>query len=311
MKYTAVSLHLDSLGHGYGFPQRYKDPTFFEVSERFLKIAQKYNFKYTIYIIGKDLEKSENRERVNHWASEGHEIGNHSWLHLENLGALNKSIIRREVEAAHEIITKIVGREPKGFVAPAWTSSSQLEKILIELNYKHDSSGFPSWILFPALLKILLSNLKNAKSFKIFHRKDYLYWLFGPRNPYNNVGNLFKACDSSQNKHITMLPVPTNKYRVAFWHTLVFMFGWDIYEKLLKSCLKENFFYFVIHPADLMDERDLTSDFKPRINIARIKQPSLAVKMEYIEKSIELIIRSGRKIITMGELAAYTSSQSY
>ena len=58
MKYTAINLNFDSLGEAYGFPYGYKDPTFFEVSERFLKVAEKYKFKYSIYVIGKDLEKS-------------------------------------------------------------------------------------------------------------------------------------------------------------------------------------------------------------------------------------------------------------
>jgi len=56
VKYTAVNLHLDSLGHGYGFPRGYRDPTFFDVSERFMKIAEKYDFKYSIYVIGKTLK---------------------------------------------------------------------------------------------------------------------------------------------------------------------------------------------------------------------------------------------------------------
>lgn len=303
MKYAAISLHFDSLGYGYGFPSGHRDPTFFEVSERFLKLAEKYNFKYSIYIIGKDLEKSENRERVNKWALRGHEIGSHSWLHLQNLGALDKTTIRREVKMAHEIITKTVGYEPKGFISPAWSTSSELEEVLIELNYRYDSSGFPSWILFPMILKILIGNLNKGEVFKLLHRKDYLYCLFGPRSPSNNTGNLFKSFNSSGKNCITMLPIPTNKYRMAFWHTLVFVFGWNIYEKILNSCLKEDFFYLVVHAADLMDEKDLIPGLRIRTNLERVKKPPLAVKTHYLEKSIERIIASGRKIITMQELA--------
>ena len=294
MKYAAINLNLDSLGEAYSFPYGYKDPTFFEVSERFFKIAKEYKFKYSIYVLGKDLEKPENRERVKEWAAQGHEIGNHSWSHPQNLGAMNKSKIRREVELAHKIITETVGYEPKGFIAPGWCTSSDLVKVLMELNYTYDTSGFPSWLMLLGLLKMLLNHMNNSRRLvKILHRKDFLYWLCGPRNPYRT--------ESTTSHGITMLPLPTNKYRVACWHTLVFMFGWKIHERILKSCLEEvDAFYYLIHPADLIDEKDLIPGRK--ISLERLKTP-LELKQQYLERSIKIILESGRKIITMEELA--------
>ena len=96
MQFAAVSVNFDSLGEAYGFPENFRDPTFFEISERLLSLSRKYDFPYTIFVIGKDLEKPENRERVGQWAREGHEIGNHSWSHPLNLGALPPARVREE-----------------------------------------------------------------------------------------------------------------------------------------------------------------------------------------------------------------------
>lgn len=296
MKYAAIDLNFDSLGEAYSFPSGYKDPSFFGVSERFFRIAKQCKFKYSIYVIGKDLEKTENCERVKEWSSQGHEIGNHSWSHPQNFGALGKFNIRREVEMAHKIITKTIGYEPKGFIAPAWSASPELVRVLIELGYTYDTSGFPSWLMFFALLKMLLNHVNDRRFFKILHRKDFLYHLFGSRYPYNTTDSLFKKSANG----ITMLPLPANKYRIACWHTLVFIFGWKIHERILKSCLEEiDAFYYVIHPADLIDERDLSDS---KISVERLKTP-LKLKQYYLEKSVEMILESGRKIITMEELA--------
>ena len=97
------------------------------------------------------------------------------------------------------------------------------------------------------------------------------------------------------------MPLPTNRYRMACWHTLAFEFGWNVYEKILRSCLKEvDAFYYLIHPADLMDTRDLKSGMT---HLERLKTP-LETKRKYLERSIEIILESGRKIVTMEELAA-------
>ena len=73
----AIDINFDSLNENLGFPSAFKDPSFFEVFDNFLYFSDKYNFKYSIYIIGKDLENPELKARVKDWSQAGHEIGNH------------------------------------------------------------------------------------------------------------------------------------------------------------------------------------------------------------------------------------------
>ena len=95
--------------------------------------------------------------------------------------------------------------------------------------------------------------------------------------------------------------MPTNRFRAVLWHTLGFMIGWKIHQQLLKTCLREiDAFYYLVHPADLTDLRDLEPDRK--VSLERLNTP-LEDKIKHFERAIETILQSGRKIITMSELA--------
>ena len=235
MKYAAININFDSLGEAYDFPSDYKDPSFGKIAKMFMKIAEKHNFKYSIYVIGKDLEKQENRCKVREWAKCGHEIGNHSWSHPLNLGALPKSQQYEEVKRAHDIISETIGKEPKGFIAPGWSTSIKLLKILINLGYDYDTSNFPSILMYPSLFKMLYNNIGDGRFYSIINRKDLLYPIFATRKSHVNKWN---------SKDIVSMPLPTNKFRIACWHTGAFVFGWNLHKKILKSCLNEiQYFY--------------------------------------------------------------------
>ena len=302
MRLAAFNINFDSLNEMYGFPPGYRDRTYFEVSKRFFALSDKYGFKYSIYVIGKDLEKAENRELVREWSLKGHEIGNHSWSHPLNLGALSPSELRREVESSHAIITKATGKEPRGFIAPGWSTSSALQKILIEMNYLYDTSGFPSWLMYLSLAKMLMINWGDQRFKRILNRKDLLSPFLSPRAPYVTSGDLYQKSSDPGKKGLVILPLPTNRLRVACWHTMGFIFGWPLHEALLKSCLDRfEAFYYLMHPGDLLDKSDLDSRHG-RILMERL-EPSVEDKQRFLEKSIQRVLQSGRKIVTMEELA--------
>ena len=168
MKYAAININFDSLSEMYGFPKGYRDPSFFEISKRFFSLSEKYGFKYSIYVIGKDLEEDQHARAVKEWSDRGHEIGNHSWSHPLNLGALPPDDIRRQVRSAHEIIARVTGRAPRGFIAPGWSTSKELVKALIEMDYVYDTSTFPSWVLYPMMAKMLWNHKGGEKFGQIF-----------------------------------------------------------------------------------------------------------------------------------------------
>ncbi|MBO05786.1 MAG: hypothetical protein CMI58_01880, partial [Parcubacteria group bacterium] len=93
----AFNINFDSLAENYGFPKDFSDPSFLGVCDRIMNLAQRYDVKLSLYVIGRDLENPEAFARVRELAQEGHEVGNHSWSHPLNLGALTSESIDEEI----------------------------------------------------------------------------------------------------------------------------------------------------------------------------------------------------------------------
>ncbi len=292
MKYAAININFDSLSEAYGFPRKYNDPSFTRIANRFLEIADKFGFNYSIYVIGKDLEKESNRAEVKRWFDAGHEIGNHSWSHPLNLGSLPRATILDEVRRSHVAIEETIGEPPRGFIAPGWSTSRALKDVLLALDYEYDTSDFPSFLMYPSLLKMAWNHLGDRRFFKIFKRRDYLVSLLGSRKPVEHRG-----AEGS----LMLMPLPTTKARIACWHTTAFVFGWRRHEQILFSCLRDlPYFYYLVHPADLVEANDL--DPCRKCHLERVGG-SLDHKMELFERSLARIVESGRKLVTMRELA--------
>jgi peptidoglycan/xylan/chitin deacetylase (PgdA/CDA1 family) len=69
-----------------------------------------------------------------------HEIGLHGWIH-ENLPALdNAAEEQRLLEQSVALLTKVVGKPPVGFRAPAWAFSHHTLPILLKAGLLYDSS---------------------------------------------------------------------------------------------------------------------------------------------------------------------------
>lgn len=292
MKYAAININLDSFGEAYGFPKDYDDPAFSSIMDRFFRVSDKYGFKYSIFVIGKDLKRSSNRRAVSTWSHMGHEIGNHSWSHPLNLGSLPKDKLLEEVKKSHDIITESAGKAPKGFIAPNWSSSANLREVLMSLDYEYDTSTWPSLLMYPVLLKLLYNYKKDKRFLKILQRRDYHYPLMAQRE-----ANVIRK----HGRSLVSLPLPTNKWRISCWHTTVFEFGWKLHSILLKSCLKDvEFFYYLVHPADLAGRKE--ADASRNFSLERMEH-DLKEKEELFERAIEEIAGSGRKLVTMRELS--------
>lgn len=289
-KKSCININFDSVASwGCRKPKGAEDPAF-RCAERFFDIAEKYGFKYTIFINGNDLEDPRAKEKVKKWAEAGHEIGNHSYSHKLNLGSLDRAELETEVMRSHEVISKATGREPRGFVAPAWSFSEDLTVVLKKNGYLYDTSVFPSYFMWAASLK-LWWNLRNSESGKnVFNRKDRGMNLFGKREPFFSKGLL-----------IIPLPV-TPVLRIPCWHTMSMLLPKGVFGKVLNSCLGLEYFYYLTHPADLIDKNDIPSGFENSEAIERINVP-LEKKVELLCRSVEAILGRSDKMVTLEEIA--------
>jgi peptidoglycan/xylan/chitin deacetylase (PgdA/CDA1 family) len=299
----SISLNFDSLNEAYGFPANYRDPSFFEGFDRIAELAAEYSFPLSIFIVGKDLDNPDHSSRVKSWADQGHEIGNHSWSHHFNLGSLSQQLIRDEVTRSHDRIFSVVGVEPKGFIAPAWSTSKRLISTLIEMNYIYDTSSFPSFYLYPMAAKIALNHAKNwKKGLRILRRDDWYVPITSSTRPHL-IDNKGRRTTSALHS-ICILPLPTlGRTQPCIWHTIGYLLGWKFTHYQTKKLLnKHSGFYYLIHPADFLGLDDLD----PRYihHLARLNQP-LKSKINLLREAFAIMKNSDRPVITMLELANY------
>lgn len=309
-KSVNINLNFDSLF----FPltidrQMVNDPSFFSIADRFFEFSHKYNFKFTIFIIGRDLENPNVAARVRSWAEAGHEIGNHSYTHNPNLGSLPKKEMEFEVLKSHELITQCIGQEPKGFISPSWSTSGDLIGILIRAGYQYDTSIFPSYFQYLVLLKLMfLSGQKHPNFHPSFGlRRDKWAFFFAPRQPYFIKP---ESLTTKQADGLLMMPLPVaSALRIPCWHTMYFVFGDRFMKWLIPKTMDEHdYFYYLVHPRDLADyETDLPDHLKKKhdheLSVFESLSMPVRKKIDYMDHALGLIAASGRKFITLQQMA--------
>tara|TARA_B110000902_G_C13902392_1_gene434892 strand:- start:97 stop:606 length:510 start_codon:yes stop_codon:yes gene_type:complete len=155
--------------------------------------------------------------------------------------------------------------------------------------------------MIPAVMKNALNHIRRPNKFlEIINRKDILFPFTKPLTPFFADENFAKTSFENPNK-ITILPLPALNRSLALWHTLFFIFG-EAKTKVKISKFLDNceYFYYLLHPADLIDQTDLE---KNRLyTIERLNIP-LNDKKKVMREAFELFKQSGRLILTMQELA--------
>ena len=311
-KIFSINLNFDSLGEAYGWPTNFiEDTAFTRGVDRILNLSSKLNIPITFFIVGKDLENKKNYEIIKRISdNENVEIANHSYNHLFNFGSRSEEVIYDEIYKSHELIFKCTGKESKGFISPTWSVSKNVIKNLIKLNYTYDTSFFKSIYLYPAVLKIVVSHIlkkKFKKAFQIMNRRDYLIPFKYDYEPFFINGEMKKVSDFEK-KSILEIPMPLiNNLYPPIWHTAGYVFGWKYVKNQLKKILDRNRpFFYLIHPADFLDQNDL--DNKYTLALERMDK-SYKNKIENLENMLNFIIEQGYKGVKLIDIAKQYSSK--
>lgn len=96
-----------------------------------LDILKKNNVKATFFVVGEKV--GWNPEIVKREYEEGHEIGNHTFTHI-NVGKRVYGEIDKEITSTQEVIKKVVGIEPKVFRPPYRAISKSMCNIIKDKN---------------------------------------------------------------------------------------------------------------------------------------------------------------------------------
>ena len=106
-------------------------------SPRLLKLFEKYDLKTTWFIPGHSIETFP--DEMGAVARAGHEIGIHGYSH-ENPIAMTREQEMAVLDKSIDLITKLGGKRPTGYVAPWWEFSNVTNELLLERGIKYDHS---------------------------------------------------------------------------------------------------------------------------------------------------------------------------
>lgn len=104
---------------------------------RLLKLFKKYNIPATWFAPGHSIETFP--EQMKMIVDAGHEIGAHGYSH-ENPIAMSEKQEEDVLLKSIELIEKISGKKPTGYVAPWWEFSNVTNELLFKHGFKYDHS---------------------------------------------------------------------------------------------------------------------------------------------------------------------------
>lgn len=113
---------------------------------RILRFLDERNLKITVFVVGEDAERPENRSALAAIAAAGHEIGNHSHRHEPWLHLYTAAEIEAEIARAEAAIEQATGRRPSGFRGPGFSVSHAVLATLERRGYRYDASTFPTFL---------------------------------------------------------------------------------------------------------------------------------------------------------------------
>ena len=106
-------------------------------SLRLLKLFERFGIKTTWFIPGHSIETFP--EQMQAVADAGHEIGIHGYSH-ENPIEMTPEQEETVLDKCIELVTKLGGRRPTGYVAPWWEFSPVSNELLLKKGIKYDHS---------------------------------------------------------------------------------------------------------------------------------------------------------------------------
>ncbi|MEG0050851.1 MAG: polysaccharide deacetylase family protein [Terrisporobacter sp.] len=92
-----------------------------------LDILKKYNVKATFFVMGEKVQY--NKKIIKREFDEGHEIGNHTYTHI-NVSKQSYNTILKEITNTQEAIKSVTGTQPKVFRPPYRSVSRDMCKII-------------------------------------------------------------------------------------------------------------------------------------------------------------------------------------
>lgn len=98
-----------------------------------LSLLEKYRVKATFFVLGEEVEYQ--KDILKMVVSQGHDIGNHFYKHI-NIKKASEKEIKEAIESNNKLIEKVIGYKPKYVRPPYGIVTDALKKVCGELNMK-------------------------------------------------------------------------------------------------------------------------------------------------------------------------------
>jgi len=111
-----------------------------------LESLRAHDLTITFFLVGQDAALEANRNALASITAAGHEVGNHSFHHLQWFHTFPREEIRREIRDTAEAIVRMTGKEPKGYRGPGFSWSETVLDELADAGYEYDASTLPTYL---------------------------------------------------------------------------------------------------------------------------------------------------------------------
>ena len=306
---ASVSLDLDNLWSylkTHGDPGWESRPSYLS---SFIPIAleqlAQLDLRITVFVVGVDAARAENREALASLVTAGHEVGNHShehepWLHRYTPADLDDEVAR--AEAAIEAAT---GQRPVGFRGPGFSWSPALLEVLAARGYRYDASTLPTY-LGPLARAYYFRTAKLTREARA--EREHLFGGFSeglrPNKPYHwrlrSGGRLLEI-------PVTTMPVFKTPFHLSYLLYLA-RFSEAAMEAYLRTAvtmcrLTGTEPSFLLHPLDL-----LGGDLVPELEFFPGMDLPSARKLGLFRRSMEILAET-YDLVPLGVHAAAAAAR--
>lgn len=268
-------------------------PTYLDiVVPRFLEFLAKRSQKITVFVVGQDAEREENRDALASISQAGHEVGNHSFHHEPWLHLYKPDQLLEEFRRSEEAIQDVTGQRTIGFRGPGFSLTDRVLMTLNERGYEYDCSTFPTY-LGPLARMYYFFTARLTKEEKQ-QRKQLFGRMsdgFQPNRPFEwNIGN-----DRLLEIPVTTMPlfkVPIHVSYLLYLSRYSKLAARIYFWKAMKMCRLFGVGpSLLLHPLDFMgseDDKDLA--FFPAMDIESAQKIELLTQiLDTMEKNFQIV----------------------
>lgn len=119
-------------GNKKGIALTFDDGPSAETTSQILTILEKENCKATFFVIGNKIK--ENESLLKKIDNEGHTIGNHSFIHKNQITLYSTKNLKADIIKCNEIIEQAIGKKPLLFRPPFGVTTPRYNRALKQLN---------------------------------------------------------------------------------------------------------------------------------------------------------------------------------